>query len=139
MSGIIYSVSTGALGLSAAAPTTAIQIAAPATNRAKVHGFSVAFNGVSATAEPIAVKLVRQSTAGTMTAASKRILNGVNDAPQATATINSSVNPSASEIVFETLVHPQGGLHMMFPPELMPVIQASGRFGLSRWGRRPSP
>lgn len=129
MAGIIYTVSTGEQALSAA-PTTAVQATAAANQRLKIHGFSVGFNGTSATAEPVAVRLLRQSTAGTMSAGAARVINGAAETPQATVTIVSTTNPTAGDVLFETLVHPQGGFNILFPPELMPQVPAGGRVGI---------
>lgn len=126
MAGTVYSIRTGPQALSAAVPQTAIQVGPVSPQGVKCLGFSVAFNGVNPTAEPVLVKLVTQGTAGTMTTATAAIFSG--GTKQSTTTINSTVNPSASAAFFETLVHPQGSLHIMFPPDMTPIFTT--RFGL---------
>lgn len=134
MAGIIYSVSTGAHSLTGTAASTAIQIslgdAGNSHRRVKIRGFSVAFNGTSATAEPVLVRLLRQTTAGTMSSGNARVINAATETPQAAVTINATTNPTAGNVLYETLVHPQGGLNIFFPPDEMPEIPGGGRVGL---------
>lgn len=130
MAGIVYSVSTGALTLGAATPATAVQVLAATNQRLKIKGFSVAFNGTSATSEPVVVRLLRQTTAGTMSTGNKRVLNAASETPQSTATINATTNPTAGDVLFETLVHPQGGVNIMFPPDMIPEVPGGGRVGI---------
>lgn len=132
MAGIISSASNGGVALSAATQTAVLQVRSQTNQRIKVLGFSVAFNGTSATAEPVAVTLQRQSTDGTMaTVSSRKIVNGATETLTSVVAKNSTTLPTADgDPIFDTYVHPQGGLTVNFPAGEEPQIGSGGKLGL---------
>lgn len=70
----------------------------------------MSFDGTSATDAPVLVRLVRQSTDGTATAASEVLISDP-DGPTANVTgfHSFTAEPTASDIIELHEVHPQGG------------------------------
>jgi hypothetical protein len=122
---------TAEVALSAGATRTVVQVVAPANQRVKIKGYGISFDGTSVTAEPVLVQLVRQSTAGTMTA-----LTLIKDDPgrdetiQATAQHSATVEPATGDILDQIHVHPQGGYVWMFPLGGEKWINGGGRAGI---------
>jgi hypothetical protein len=131
MAAIYFSAATAAVSLSAATAKTVLQIVAPSNQRVRVNKFSVSFNGTSATAEPVYVRILKQTTAGTMTSLTPRALvplvsgEAINTTAQHTAT----VEPSASDVLRTLHVHPQGGHTEILHP-LPIVLLESERLGI---------
>ena len=65
MSDLFGIAATSNVALSAATAKTVVQILAPSNHRVKITGWGVYFDGVSATAVPARVRLIRQASAGT--------------------------------------------------------------------------
>ena len=107
-----FAVSTeGEIAFTAATARTALQLVTPANIGVAVRGFSVSFDGTSGTAEPGVVRLLMQTTAGTMTAATP-----VHDDRRNGLTIQSSAQksatgaePTASTVLRNLHMHPQTG------------------------------
>ena len=68
MSGLAASFSSGDVALSAATAKTVVQLAAPANQRLMVTSFTISCDGVSPTDVPVKVRMLVQSSAGTMSA-----------------------------------------------------------------------
>lgn len=89
---------------------TILSLSAHAQVAAVVRRASISFDGNSPTANKILVQILRGVTGGTSTA---RLPTNVNasdsETPQATGAENYTVEPSGGTVVFEELVHPQGG------------------------------
>lgn len=98
------------------AAKTIVQVVAAANHGIKVTGWGISFEGVSVTATPIQVRLLRQTTAGTMSALTpvkKRDSDG--DTLDTTAQHTATAEPTAGDVLATVLVHPQGG-YSEFPP-----------------------
>ena len=121
----------GELALAAATAKTILQLVAPANIHLAVRGFSVSFDGVSATAEPVQVDLVTQTAAGTMTAATpvKERIGGAGTI-QATAQKNASAEPTTTDILRRYNIHPQTGREIRFGLDDEFVIEGGARLGL---------
>jgi hypothetical protein len=95
---------------------TLLQLAAGADHRAVLNELAVSFKGTSPTGTPILVELVRQTTAGTMTAATvnKQIAEDPEDLG-ITAGVNATVEPTEDHVIRQWLIHPQSGLLWQAP------------------------
>lgn len=87
-----------------------LQLSAPASVAVVVSRASISFDGNSPTANKILVQILRSMTGGTATSRSVDKINA-SDSESLTSTgkENFSVEPSSGTVVFEELVHPQGG------------------------------
>jgi len=122
----------GEVALAAATVKTILQILAPTNQRVALRGFSVSFDGVSATAEPVQVELVKQTTAGTMTAATP-VPEGVglgSEAIQTVAQKNASAEPTTTDVLRRYEVHPQSGREVRFGIEDEIVLAGAARVGI---------
>lgn len=109
MAGVPFKAVTGEIATGTAAKTL-LQLTAAANHAVLVREFSISFKGVSNTAAPIKVDVLRQTTAGTMTA-----LPLVKDPPDANETLQTTAQhtataePTAGDVLMSELVHPQTG------------------------------
>jgi hypothetical protein len=107
----------GEVALVTATAKTVVQITAPANQRIQIDGWSVSFDGVSGTAEPVVVELLRQTTAGTMTGTTP-VRKGVgSETIQTTSQKNATVEPTAGDVLRRYEVHPQTGAEWKFDPK----------------------
>jgi hypothetical protein len=89
---------------------TILQHTSPASVATVVKRASISFDGNSPTANKILVQLVRSATGGTGTSRNPVKVNASDsETIQSTGKENFSVEPSGGTVVFEELVHPQGG------------------------------
>jgi len=110
MANLNFSVTTEAeLALAAATPKTIIQLVAPANQRGDLRSCSVGFDGTNPSAEPVQVELVRQTTAGTMTAATPVKDSAGSETIQFTAQKNATVEPTTTDVLRRWEHHPQAG------------------------------
>jgi len=129
-----YSVTTeGEEALGAATAETLLQLRGATAVKAQVCELSVSFDGVTSTDAPAVVRLLRQSTDGTATAATEVLWDP--DAPTASVTSFHSftVEPTAGDVLATWEVHPQGGnLQVYWPPGEGPILDnaATSRLGL---------
>lgn len=120
----------GEVALTTAAKTV-VQIIAPANIRLRVKGWSVSFDGTSTTAAPVLVRLLRQSTAGTVTSLTltKMGMAG-SETIQSTAGHTATAEPTAGDVLDAVNVHPQGGFEKVFLPGDEIIIPGGGRLGI---------
>lgn len=119
----IFSVTTETEEALTTSVETVLQLRGSANAHAQLIGFGISFDGTSASAEPVRVRLLRQTTDGTGTGATEVKWNGDSPAAAVTAFNTFSAEPTAGDVLLETHVHPQGGSwHMMFPLGERPVI-----------------
>jgi len=117
--------------LAAATVETLIQLIAAANHSIKILGWGVFFDGVSVTAEPVQVELLRQTTAGTASALTLVKLNDSNaDSLDTTAQQDFTGEPTAGDILDMAEVHPQSGWEVKYPLGQEPICGASDRIGL---------
>ena len=110
---------------------TILQITAPANQRLVVKEWAVSMDGQSNTNGPVQALIVRQTTAGTMSALTPRKMNQSDqETLQATALQNATVEQTTTDTVMALQQHPQGGFHWQarFGDEL--VIQGGERLAL---------
>lgn len=111
---------------------TLLQLVAPANQRLRVKEISVSFKGVVNTDAPILVQVLRQTTAGTMTALTPQKMNE-NDGEtlQATAQHTASSEPTGSTEVMGEEVHPQGGFLWQAPFGGELIVKGGNRVGIA--------
>ncbi len=118
-------------GLVAATAETVIQLVAAANHRVKVLRWGAFFDGVSVTAEPVAIRLMRQTTAGTASALTPvKMDNSLAETLLTTALQTFTAEPSAGDVIESFNVHPQQGIEIMYPLGQEPIIGGGDRIGL---------
>lgn len=112
---------------------TILQLVAAANHRVVIKEWSVSFDGTSNTGDPIQVKLVRQSDAGTGGDAltpTKMDLDG-DETLQTTAQKDvDGGEPTGSTVVSAEQVHPQGGYTWQAPFGGDIVVNGGDRLGI---------
>lgn len=122
---------TAEIALSAATAKTVLQVVAVANHRVVVKRVGVYFDGTSTTAEPVQVRLLRQTTAGTMSALTLvKLDNGIGDTLLTTAQHTATVEPTASDVLDVAEVHPQQSYEWIYPLYEEPIIDGGGRIGI---------
>lgn len=87
---------------------TALQIVAAASHRVYVKKIDVSFKGIVVTDAPIFVRIVKQTTAGTMTSLTMYKGNASDDETlQTTAQHTSTVAPTTTDLLDSGEIHPQ--------------------------------
>ena len=92
----------------------------------------IAFEGVTSTDAPIQVRVLRQSTAGTMSSLTLvKHSDSDDETLQTTALHTASAEPTAGDVLLTTLVHPQGGrLSLLLSQGREFVVKGGGRLGV---------
>lgn len=135
MSGILLAANTAELALVAATEKTLIQVIAAANHRVKVLGWGIFFDGVSTTAEPVQVRVAKQTTVigGTPTTNNPvKIDSSVDEVVQTTATIygGAPTEPTTTDVYDVVEVHPQTGYEVKFPLGQELLVAGGGRLGV---------
>jgi hypothetical protein len=119
------------IALSAATAKTILQIVAPANHRLKVESWGVFFDGVSTTAEPVQVRLLRQTTAGTMSALTPvKLDDSIGETLQTTAQHTATAEPTAGDVLDILEVHPQHGYEIFYPLGQEVIVGGGDRLGI---------
>lgn len=131
MAGIKCAATTAEIALTAATAKTVIQLVAPTNQRLLVERYGVGFDGISTTAEPVQVRVCKQTTAGTMSSLTpvKRGDPG-SETLQGTAQHTATVEPTITDVydVFE--VHPQTWVDILLPDGDEIPVPGGGRIGI---------
>jgi len=131
MAGVLAHVNSGEVSLAASTAKTVLQIEAANHHRVLLRGLSIMGKGTGTTDTPIRARLLRQTSAGTMTTATAEKNDESDDETiQATSRINATAEPTAGNPIQFWEFHPQTGLMVFFPPGLEPVIKGGNRLGL---------
>lgn len=131
MAGLQFQATTAEVGLTAATAKTVLQVVAPSNHRVKVLGWSVSFDGNNPSAEPVVVRLLRQTTAGTMTALTPtKTDNSLSESIQSTAQHTATAEPTAGDVLARREVHPQGSYEIWYPLGAEKWIGGGGRVGI---------
>lgn len=129
----IYSVTTETEEALTTSVETVLQLRGATTVKAKVIEWGVSFDGVSSTAEPVRVRLLRQTTDGTGTGASEVKWDPDNAAAvQVTAFHTFTAEPTAGDVLAEYHCHPQSGIVVQYPLGREPALgaAATSRIGI---------
>lgn len=113
---------------------TILQIVAAANDRLRLQGWGISIKGTSATDPPVLVQVVRQTTAGTMSAGvAGTNITKKNDADpetvQTTVQVNATVEPTTTNIIESFEVHPQTGYRVFYPAGQEIIIPNGERLG----------
>ena len=133
MSGVLLAaVPTAEIALTATTTRTVLQLVAAAQHRVKVSGWGIAFDGTSTTAEPVQVEVVRQTSAGTMTALTIVKINESDaETIQTTAQHSAtSTEPTTTDIIDAMEVHPQQGFEKLLPLGQEFIIKGGNRLAI---------
>lgn len=113
---------------------TLVQLVAPTNQKVVVKEISISFNGVSNTATPILVEVVRQTSAGTITNTTtlRKSDPDNQETIQSTCKDTATAEPTDSgDVPLQEYVHPQTGFLWADdsnPPKIM--INGGGRLGI---------
>lgn len=122
---------TAEVSLAAATAKTVLQVTAPANQRVKIKGWGVYFDGTSVSAEPVEIKLMRQTTSGTMTSVTpEKCDDSLPETVQSTAGVNASVEPTYGGVLQYREIHPQAGYEHSFGVGDEDWIKGGGRVGI---------
>jgi len=125
MAGLFARATTAQVATGTSAKTI-LQLVAASNHRIVVPRITVSFEGVTATDAPIQVVVMRQSTAGTMSALTPSKYNDSDDETlQTTAQHTASAEPTSGDILETQLIHPQG--RGVFGPF---TVKGGGRLGV---------
>lgn len=112
---------------------TLIQVHNSSVGQAKVIEWGISFDGISSTATPARVKLIRQTTGGTMTQVGKGVKYDSNTtASNASFRIGATAEPTLTADIYELhQVTPTGGLLVkQYPLGRELTLNAGERLGL---------
>ena len=110
---------------------TLLQLVAAANHRVKVDEISISFKGVDNTADPVLVRIFRQSSAGTMSALTPKKLNEADDETlQTTAQEDASVEPTTGDEIMGEEVHPQSGFLWQAPFGKEIIVKGGNRLAV---------
>jgi hypothetical protein len=119
------------VALSAATAKTVIQLVAATNHRVKVLRWGVFFDGVSVSAEPVQVRLLRQTTAGTMSSLTPvKLDDSLAETLQTTSQHTATAEPTAGDVVDVVEVHPQSGYEIIYPLGQEVIIGGGDRLGI---------
>lgn len=126
-----YTASADGVALSAGVAKTVVNIATPSTIRARVTGVQVSFDGVTAGNVPALVELMRQTSAGTVTAVTPVPSDSAAPASLATAGKNASAEPTGTTVIKSFKLSPNGGTAFVpLQGTDMITVPVSGFFGI---------
>ncbi len=130
MAGLICIAQTTEVALAIATAKTVIQIAAPSSQRLRLKRWGVFFDGVSATDEPVQVRLLRQTSAGTMTTLTPVKQSAGSETIQTAAQHTATAEPTAGDVLDVAEVHPQSGYEVLIPFDMSIEIPGGTRVGI---------
>lgn len=108
MAGLLWLGDSGEVALAADTAKTVLQVSAPAQQRVLIHELRIEAKGTNPVGAPIKVRLLRQTTAGTMTALTLQKSDSTDDETiQATAQHTATVEPTAGAVLRTMELHPQ--------------------------------
>lgn len=114
-----------------AATETLVQIVTGSTRAVRVKEWGVSFDGTSASATPILVDLLRQTTAGTSSSLTIVQSDPTAPAPISTALQDFSAEPTAGDVLWSEYITPAGGFdRVQLPLGEEIVVDVSSRIGL---------
>lgn len=131
MAGIQCLAQQSEVALTAATAKTVLQIKAPANQRVKILEWGVYSDGIDPLAAAVEVTLVRQTSAGTMSAVTVTKLTPGSETVQTTASHTATAEPTPSpaggNIMDVAEYHPQSGYEKILPMG-SEIILAGGEY-----------
>jgi hypothetical protein len=115
MAGVRFKAVTGQISTGTSAKTL-MQIVAAANHAVLIDEVSISFDGTSNTATPIKVDVLRQTSAGTMSALTPvKDPDDSDETLQVTAQHTATAEPTAGDVLLSEHVHPQQGYTWQAP------------------------
>ena len=130
MAGITAIAQSSEIALTAATAKTVLQVVAAANHKIKILRWGVFFDGTSATAEPVQVRLLRQTDAGTTSALTPTKQTTDSETLQTTARHTATAEPTGSDVLDICEVHPQSGYEVVLTPDNYIWAAGGGRIGI---------
>lgn len=135
MSGnICATTTTSSIALAAATAKTVLQVQAPTNQCVKVLGWGVYFDGVTASAVPVGVRLLRQTSAGSLATG---VANSLNSRPETIltttrywTTTGEPSNGGSSAEADRITCHPQQWYEARFPAGQEIIIPSAAYLGI---------
>lgn len=124
----------GSEALAAATAETVIQLRGATTTNARIRRWWVSFDGVTAAAVPVTVRLLRQTTDGTGSAATEVKLDPGSVAAACAALHSFSAEPTAGEVIESHFVKADGGGLVIEYPDIYEDSPILGAATTSRIG-----
>lgn len=122
---------TSEIALTANASKTVLRVNASSSVGVVVTEFGVYFDGVSATAEPVILRLLRLNSDGTMTSLTGNLTGLIQgETIQATGAFDATVEPTYGAQLELKEIHPQSGYEKGYGFGLETYVPPSGRIGL---------
>lgn len=110
---------------------TILQLIAAANHRVAIEELGISFRGIVNTDPPVLVEIVRQTTAGTVSAATPAKKDASADETlQTTAGHTATVEPTTTDVLKRFSVHPQTGFVWQARPGDEIWIAGGGRIGI---------
>lgn len=109
---------------------TVLQVVAASNHRVKIKRWGITCKGAVSTDPPVLVRLLRQTTAGTMTALTPKKLGDYTETVQTTAQHTATGEPTAGDVLAIREVHPQAGYYEILPFGDETLIPGGGRVGI---------
>lgn len=130
MADILAVTQTAEVALSAATTRTVLQLYAAANQRVKILGWGVFFDGTNTAGEPVQVRLLRQTSAGTMTSISPVPLRACAESIQTLSYHSATGEPTASDTMDVLEIHPQQGYEVKYPMGQEIIMAGGSRIGI---------
>lgn len=132
MAGLLWTAKpTAEVSCPAATAKTVLQVKAPTNQRIRLVAWGVYFDGTSVSAEPVNIKLVRQSDAGTMSSVTPtKTDDSLPETIQSTASVDASSEPTTGDVVKFMNIHPQSGYEAETGVKNEEWIKGGGRLAI---------
>lgn len=134
MASIFSATTEGEEALAAATAETVIALIGASAVKAKIVEFGIAFDGISATAEPVRIRMIRTTADdGTATGATEvQWSDPDNPTPNCAVKHSYTAEPTkASQPMAEWQCHPQAGLVIQWPLGREPGLDNSSSAGIA--------
>ena len=120
MAAFLGTATTAEIALTAATAKTALQLIAASNHLVRILSWSATLDGIAPTDPAVVLQLVRQTTAGTMSANTPKKLNdSLPETLQTTAQDNATVEPTATDVLDTLNIHPQLGYKTPYGYEVL--------------------
>lgn len=130
MAGIRFTATTGEITTGTSAKTL-VQLVAPANQRVLVERILIGTKGTSNTDPPGLVRVLRQTTSGSMSALALRKWDPTDDETiQTTAQQNATAEPAAGDVIITGECHPQMGWEYVCVPGAEIIVPGGTRLGI---------
>lgn len=130
MARLLFSAVTAEVALTAATAKTVIQVAAPANQLVVLKRIGIFFDGVAVSNEPVLIRILDQTTAGTMSALTSNPTQGRTETIQSVCLHTATAEPTLGFVIDALEVHPQSGFKEILPLGEEYVLGGGERIGI---------